>query len=263
MKLISPSYQNGFATRGESDAPGLWTGCVGLWAPSLGPTGLTLRDQSGYGNHGTLTNMDPATDWVVREKGYTLELVEASSQYINLAQEISFANGELWNFSAWVVPNSVSTITSPLGDTLGVDHRARIRWYTSGALRIYNTAAVYATTSGMTFTNDSATHISVNYTGAGFTVYRNGLPIDTDPLAGPFIWSKIGSNGDETYSWGGLMGEVSFHNRSLLSSEIQQLYQDPDAMLRPRSRVYPAAAAAPAGLSIPIAMYHYQHHLGV
>ena len=36
--------------------PGLWRGCVGAWAPCLGPTGLTLRDWSGLKNHGTLTN---------------------------------------------------------------------------------------------------------------------------------------------------------------------------------------------------------------
>lgn len=36
--------------------PELWRGCVGAWAPCLGPTGLTLRDWSGYGNHGQLLN---------------------------------------------------------------------------------------------------------------------------------------------------------------------------------------------------------------
>ena len=44
--------------------PQLWNGCVGAWAPGLGATGYTLRDRSGYNNHGTLNNMDAGTDWV-------------------------------------------------------------------------------------------------------------------------------------------------------------------------------------------------------
>lgn len=40
--------------------------------PSLGVTGDTLRDVSGNGNHGTLTNMDAASDWVTTSKGLAL-----------------------------------------------------------------------------------------------------------------------------------------------------------------------------------------------
>lgn len=36
--------------------PGLWRGCVGAWAPCLGPTGVMLRDWSGFKTHATLTN---------------------------------------------------------------------------------------------------------------------------------------------------------------------------------------------------------------
>ena len=54
--ILSGSYANGFAPRdGRPLYPELWRGCVGAWAPCLGPTGLTLRDWSGFGNHGTLT----------------------------------------------------------------------------------------------------------------------------------------------------------------------------------------------------------------
>lgn len=34
------------------------------WVPWLGPTGLRVIDQSAYHKDGTLTGMDPATDWV-------------------------------------------------------------------------------------------------------------------------------------------------------------------------------------------------------
>lgn len=55
--ILPGSYANGFAPRdGRPLYPELWKGCVGAWAPCLGPTGLTLRDWSGFANHGTLTN---------------------------------------------------------------------------------------------------------------------------------------------------------------------------------------------------------------
>ena len=55
--ILPASYLNGFAPRdGQPLYPSLWTGCVGAWNPGLGPTGLVLRDQSGFSRHGTLTN---------------------------------------------------------------------------------------------------------------------------------------------------------------------------------------------------------------
>ena len=72
--ILPASYSNGFAPRdGQPLYPELWRGCVGAWCPSLGPTGLTLRDWSGFGNHGTLTNMDPGTDWVLSGGRYALD----------------------------------------------------------------------------------------------------------------------------------------------------------------------------------------------
>lgn len=45
--------------------PTLWQGCVGAWCPSQDRSRSTLlTDFSPYNNHGTLTNMDPGTDWV-------------------------------------------------------------------------------------------------------------------------------------------------------------------------------------------------------
>jgi hypothetical protein len=71
--ILPGSYANGFAPRdGQPLYPELWRGCVGAWNPGLGPTGLTLRDWSGYGNHGTLTNMDAGTDWVASQGKYAL-----------------------------------------------------------------------------------------------------------------------------------------------------------------------------------------------
>lgn len=79
---IRGSYHNGFAPRdAEPRYPQLWQGCVGAWAPCLGPSGLTLRDWSGLANHGTLTSMDPATDWVVSGGKNALDF-DGSNDYV-------------------------------------------------------------------------------------------------------------------------------------------------------------------------------------
>lgn len=55
--------------------PSLSRGVIGEWCPSLtGPTGSTLRDLSPCRNHGTLTNMDAASDWVPSQGRYALDL---------------------------------------------------------------------------------------------------------------------------------------------------------------------------------------------
>jgi hypothetical protein len=71
---VPGSYANGFAPRdGQPLYPELWRGCVGAWAPCLGPTGLTLRDWSGRANRGVLTGMDAGADWVINQGSYALD----------------------------------------------------------------------------------------------------------------------------------------------------------------------------------------------
>jgi len=56
-QLARPSYAGGYArSAGESAYPDDWKGLAGLWVPSLGATGQTLRDVSGEKNHGTLNS---------------------------------------------------------------------------------------------------------------------------------------------------------------------------------------------------------------
>jgi len=81
--ILPGSYADGFAPRdGQPLYPSLWRGCVGAWAPCLGPTGLTLRDWSGFGKHGTLTNM-AGDDWVNARGRYALDF-DASNDYVSL-----------------------------------------------------------------------------------------------------------------------------------------------------------------------------------
>ena len=57
-------------------------GLVGCWVPSLGASGFRLIDRSGNNNHGTLTNMDPGTDWVPSGGKLALDF-DGSNDYVN------------------------------------------------------------------------------------------------------------------------------------------------------------------------------------
>jgi hypothetical protein len=82
--VLRPSFANGFAPRdGQAIWPELWRGCVGAWNPGLGPTGLRLYDWSPYKNHGTLTNMDAAGDWVTSQGRYALDF-DGNNGYVDL-----------------------------------------------------------------------------------------------------------------------------------------------------------------------------------
>ena len=67
----------------EAAHPHLWRGLVRAWVPALGVTGDTLRDVSGRKHHGTLTNMDLATDWQASDGGWCLDF-DGTNDYVLL-----------------------------------------------------------------------------------------------------------------------------------------------------------------------------------
>jgi hypothetical protein len=91
------SWQH-YGTYDESAHPDLWNGVVGYWAPCLGPTGLRLHDVSRYGNWGTLTNMDAASDWVIDGGQYALDF-DGSNDLVSAASLPDFPTDCAW--SAW------------------------------------------------------------------------------------------------------------------------------------------------------------------
>lgn len=98
--MVTPTMAHGFArSAAESARPNDWKGLVGLWMPRLGPTGLILRDWAGHGYHGALTNMAPATDWVVTQEGYALDIDGVDGEIIVTSPDalaVSFISLYVW-----------------------------------------------------------------------------------------------------------------------------------------------------------------------
>ncbi|MCK5604181.1 LamG domain-containing protein, partial [Candidatus Pacearchaeota archaeon] len=79
----------------DSVAPHLWPG-DGAWSSGLGPTGITLHNVNEK-NNGVLTNMDPATDWVVDGDRYALK-TDGVDGHVLIPD---FTYGPKFNISFW------------------------------------------------------------------------------------------------------------------------------------------------------------------
>jgi len=97
--ILPATYQNGFAPRdGQPLYPSLWKGCVGAWNPGLGPSGLTLRDNSGFGNNGTLTN---GPTYAASQGKYAMSF-DGVNDYVDYGTEINIYGLSKFSCSFWL-----------------------------------------------------------------------------------------------------------------------------------------------------------------
>lgn len=236
----------------ESAYPHLRKGLVGAWVPSLGVTGDTLRDVSGRGSHGTLTNMDAATDWQTSGGG-SLDF-DGTNDYVLLplisiklpfSLSVWFRSANLTKPFQSLFTADTNLAANPL--YCGVHYisgSSRMIWYADGA---------YAANSDP-FAQDSSWHHyawSVQLGGAG-QYFRDGVQIgafsrnvtDKPPSAGSIgAVKQVLSSG---FASQGGISECSRWGRALTAAEIKTLYQTgPGGWLaRRRRRVYSLATAS-------------------
>lgn len=137
MAHVKPPYPQ--LQRGKRIARGL----VGAW-PFYEGGGSKLHDVSGNNNHGTLTNMSPATDWVAGRHGYALDF-DGTDDYVSLADDGDLDLSEIYTISAWIN-------TDELGGTTGGSDRAIYSNYREDNASPYNGVAFslggYGTSDG-------------------------------------------------------------------------------------------------------------------
>ncbi len=262
--IIKPSYQAGYARNAsESENPKLWDGLVGAWMPSLGVTGETLRDVSGNGNHGTLTNMDPASDWVGTSKGLALDF-DGTNDYITMGDAASLKLPNSFTLECWAKTEGVSGVRTIAGNINTTTTRCNYRI----ALTNGNALAVGQFTSGGSFKNTSIAgpvnntwnHYAVTWDKTNLVIYLNtvsssanysGFTPDTSSTnfyVGRFT-SSIGGAND---LWNGRQASLKAYNRALSPTEIKQLYVDSLAPFRKKQRV----SVAVPGAVTPTTAYH-------
>jgi hypothetical protein len=222
--ILPGSYANGFAPRdGMPLYPELWRGCVGAWNLGLGPTGLTLRDWSGFANHGTLIN---GPTWQVSSGRYGINF-DGTNDYNDYGVGINIYGLSRFSCSFWIYKTSnspgwvlnrynTSAGGGVVGDYFGVGQGTSIP--TAGASFTgvgVNDYVVFASPDiislnkwhhvamSVDLVTRANTTITVNGVSQAVTITTNGVPPSVFKAATSATWttSRItGSGGGQNYS---------------------------------------------------------------
>lgn len=228
-------------------------GLVGCWLMNE-RGGIRVNDLSGNGNHGTLTNMDPATDWIMSPDGPGLDfdgvndtVLCGSTTSLDLRSSGTVAVRFLTTSSGY------QTVVSKAN--FNTDRNGFIFATQSWKFKIELCSA----SAQQTLTSSASISSGVRYSGAatwnGSTIrlyldgkYDNSADQTVIPVDNVYIM-RLGD--DPVYTSGRLTGQifyVSIWNRCLSPSEVLSFYQSPYAMFqRDDAWLYkPAAGGGPA-----------------
>jgi hypothetical protein len=225
----------------------------GLVFAGLGGGRGSLRylDASGYGNHGTLTNMDPASDWVwvSQLNRFALDF-DGSNDIVPL--QVDPIKTSDYTFSCWAYRRTFGL------NSLGrfFDNGKVLIWVYSSrgdVVRASNDGGSTAPESSALFTANAWHHICVTRSGTTCAFTINGVSAGSGSggtVATGTTVGNIGNNAASTRTWDGLFGDVAIWNRILSPAEIQQLADPSNVMLSglllpPRRRLWAVSGGAP------------------
>ena len=211
------------------------SGLVAYWPLDEG-SGTTAGDASGYGHDGTLTNMDPATDWVAGHIGGAL-------QFDGVDDEVIIPDSDLLDdtptitIALWAYPMLLD------GDPRGPISK-RVHYHTEHAWAVFFYGGDHLNVDIETNNNRFATsrvfnvdqwyHLAVVFDGSlspnqRVSVYVNGALERTAYEASSAIGNKnapvvLGQLNGNTEGWfDGLIDDVRIYRRALTADEISQL----------------------------------------
>jgi hypothetical protein len=220
----------------------------GLVFAGLGRHTKTTRyhDSSLYGNHGTLTNMDPATDWVWSNELQRLVLDFVAAQYVECPPLRSVISGPTFTMSVWFKWLSGSLYCQPMGsesDQNSATESACFFGDGGGTMRFIARGCTIA--HGSTpFTGTAGwQHLVGLQTQVGYVyLYINGKEEGRSTYPANFnavtaVPLTVGgrhptmTNYNSIYDLVGLVSDPLIHNRPLSAAEIAILANRSDPML--------------------------------
>lgn len=241
----------------EPEYAGLWKGLVGCWVPQMGPTGNRLLDVSGYGRHGTLTNMDPPTDWVTQQDGWALDL--DANDYISCGK--AFGNRTELTVAARVQFNAVGTdhaIASQFNATIGdwlLQMDASSPAGSSNTIGfvvvshyVIETWPWCETTTNFAAASTWYSIVASWKSGVGMGLYVNGVDAkawERAPTTAATLLNnqdyRIGSDANNSKALNGQVAYQMTWNRFFTAAEAFAQMADPLCFLRPRRRWWAVA----------------------
>jgi hypothetical protein len=229
-------------------------GLVGAWAFQDGG-GSTLRDVSWRGNHGTLTNMDPATDWVTSRYGGALDF-DGSNDYASVPQTSSLA------FTTSMSIECLVKLDTTSGAQCIVDsrHTDNSGFYLFCYSHVAPISFVFGMSTGGTADNLTTTpvvsgvwyHLIGTWDGATSRVYLDGVLEGSMSKTGTMTVStaplRIGYRHTNNYPLNGQVSLARLWDRPLSPSEVMDLYVSGNDLYSPavgvRERYYVALPSA-------------------
>jgi hypothetical protein len=209
---------------------------IGRWCPSTGATGFRLVDRSGRGNHGTLTNMDPASDWVVSGGRGALDL-DGVNDYVEFAKS-AIANRTQLTVSFWAKPrtttsrvefNQATDATVRAGFGFAEDGNAYIvpasvndygfcNWASLGVAQFFHFAAVF---DGLETGNAQRAKIFLNGLQKSLA-FIGTIPSVTGTYTEPM---RLGTRVGLTSFSDGQVDDIIIFNTALTASEVREIYR--------------------------------------
>ena len=211
-------------------------GLISYYSPVLtGPTGLQLLDLSGQDNHGTLTNMDPPTDWVDSQYGKVLDF-DGTNDNAPLRADAALYTMP-FSVSAWALARTVTqnfTVFSAGSSTNAIPiFNVGFRGDSTGdpiQIQMRGSNNVNSVCNGAGFVANRFYHVvGVFASGTSRTVYVDGVQGQTDTTshtATALDRVTIGAliRNTSVSFLNGQVAEVGIWNREINASEIQSLY---------------------------------------
>jgi hypothetical protein len=231
----------------------------GLVFAGLGGGASTLQmvDSSGYGNHGTLTNMDPPTDWVFDSTlgRWVVDYISAVNQYVGGSLVIS--GFYAITFSVWFKTStsqsayllSFPEASAAVGSALSIGTStvvAAVRTDASAASEVaYSTTphnGIWHNLCGQWYDNKTRIYFDGQYRNQATVVGTT-----TDASYGKFSIGQFNGFGYDAGRYTGLLSDEMVWNRVLSPSEIKQLADPSNVMLSglilpPRRRLWAVSA---------------------
>ena len=190
------------------------------------PGTLKYADSSGFGNHGTLTTMDPATDWVWdTELGRWVLDFDGSNDIIPTSYVGNIITRYSFTLSCWIRPNNTSAFKTWInlgGETIKFRFdpagSGKASWYSGVASYVANTV----------LTTGTLYHIALRWEyGGNRNIYLNGAYDGADQsVSGPSINATplyIGAQYNGSNAFAGQIADSLVHDRALSVPEIQLL----------------------------------------
>ena len=219
-------------------------GLVGAWCPSLGPSGNMLLDRSGYGNHGTLTNMDAGTDWVGSRFARALDF-DGSDDRAALSSVVPIAAGAI-TVSGWIYRTGTSANNNGIIFAKGTlegnaNSTAALYWNESLGWSWFTVDAantLYIARSNTLTSLREWIHVCGISSTAGLSLYLNGslaTSISSSPVKNSTHGSSLGgaSTGAGFANLNGQLDDVRCYVRVLTPQEIRLLATEPGIGLKP------------------------------